>query len=320
MIDQLNYAPCGYFVMESDGKLLELNATLEEMLGRQIGDLNRAHILEILTTASKIYYQTYFLPLLSVQGTVNEIYLTLKCVKGNMPVLLNASIREENGQKRVECILVKMKIRDTYEDEILQEKRNIERSLQRVDEAYKNLEQILSEVNTKKKELEILNAELEDQAITDPLTGLKNRRYLLEEINKLVELRGAGSPMFSVLLIDIDHFKYVNDTFGHPVGDLVLQEVSLRLTESVRETDIVTRMGGEEFVVILPNTKQQQAMIIAEKLRATFEHNNWVSTPITISIGIGIFRTGDTSGSLLSKADVALYQSKQSGRNRVTVS
>jgi len=161
-------------------------------------------------------------------------------------------------------------------------------------------------------------------AVTDGLTGLYNRRYLNSHIDNLLLQLGPDGKSFSVILIDIDHFKLINDTHGHGAGDEVLREFSKRVQRSIRGVDLVARMGGEEFVVVMPDTGLGVACIVAERLRqAIAEHAFPVTTDgpaeikVTSSFGVAEAETGMSSSDLFGAADEALYDAKRSGRNQV---
>ncbi|OYQ37282.1 PleD family two-component system response regulator [Niveispirillum lacus] len=169
-------------------------------------------------------------------------------------------------------------------------------------------------------------------ALTDSLTGLFNRRYLSAHLPRLLDRSGGNNKPVSALLFDIDHFKVVNDTWGHGVGDEVLKEVAQRASRNLRNFDLVARLGGEEFVVIMPDTDANQAVAVAERHRRRIAEEPFtVSAPvgkidITISIGVALADwTLDADGkpesgdALLRRADTALYQAKRSGRNRVVM-
>jgi len=305
--------------MNRNGNIFEMNTTLQNILGQPELKWSGQHIHSLLTTPSRIYFQTYFLPLLDINGDVNEIYLTLKSEVGKIPVLMNAIEREIKGEKRIECVIVEMKIRDEYENELIQEKRNAESVIQKTDKAYESLQQLLIEVESKRSELEFINEKLISLALTDSLTGLKNRRYFEEQLLFFIELYTTSGRPFSLLAIDVDHFKRVNDTLGHPIGDLVLQEISLKLQQSGRPHDVIARIGGEEFMLILPETNLEMAYVIAESIRKIFEQSEWSYTPITISSGVSMVRQGDTTTTLIRRTDVALYKSKNEGRNKVSI-
>lgn len=177
----------------------------------------------------------------------------------------------------------------------------------------------MEHVEEKQHELVGLNEELQVLATTDALTGLKNRRYLQGKLEKMVASATEGRLCLSVLLIDVDHFKHVNDTYGHPAGDAVLQELSGKLRKYSRKGDLIARMGGEELIVVLPDTDQWEAADFAERLRLNIDRGPWKSVTVTVSIGVAGCQAEDTVASLLSRADEALYESKKKGRNRVSV-
>lgn len=161
------------------------------------------------------------------------------------------------------------------------------------------------------------------QSICDPLTALYNRRFMDEWLSCELPRSGRTRRPMSVLIADLDHFKRVNDTYGHECGDLVLREVGALLRSSVRESDIACRIGGEEFVLLLSETGLQDAMAIAEKLRGligalTVIYQDQPLGPITVSIGVAEYpRHGSSALLLLRAADSALYAAKTAGRNRV---
>ncbi len=159
-------------------------------------------------------------------------------------------------------------------------------------------------------------------ALTDSLTGVFNRRYINAHLPRLLERAIDGHKPVAVLLFDIDHFKVVNDSYGHTVGDEVLKEVSHRASRNLRTFDLVARLGGEEFVVILPDTDAEAALTVAERLRTRIADTLFKVTadvgeiPVTVSIGVAVGgRLGDTAEGLIRRADEALYEAKRAGRN-----
>lgn len=168
----------------------------------------------------------------------------------------------------------------------------------------------------------VLYQRMERLATTDGLTGLNNHRHFQEILSKELERAKRYKHPLSLLLMDIDHFKSFNDTYGHPVGDLVLKEIALCIQKSIRINDIPARYGGEEFTVIIPETTQANAMIIAERVRATIEkhviHSLEKQLRVTVSIGCATYPTQASSQQeLIDLADKALYYSKEHGRNQV---
>ncbi|MNP25795.1 Response regulator PleD [compost metagenome] len=180
------------------------------------------------------------------------------------------------------------------------------------------LELLHEEIEQKQEELIALNANLVELSVTDKLTGLKNRRYFQEKIEDQIILYRKVDKPFSVILLDIDHFKKVNDTWGHQTGDDVLERLAKILQAYSRKGDIVARYGGEEFVLILPDMDIDEAKAIAERLRTAVAGSIWNTGSITISIGIATFTPTDSNATILKKADQALYASKENGRNRIT--
>src|SRR5437762_3188439 len=155
-------------------------------------------------------------------------------------------------------------------------------------------------------------------AITDPLTGAFNRRQMDSRLAEAIQIaRRSGRPV-SVLLIDIDHFKRVNDERGHEAGDDVLKGLVALVKERSRQIDLMFRMGGEEFVVLLPATGEAEAAILAEELRASIASAPLLAgRPVTVSIGVSELRGDDDRESWIKRADAALYAAKNGGRNRV---
>jgi len=166
---------------------------------------------------------------------------------------------------------------------------------------------------------------LEHETLTDPLLGISNRRCLDRRLHDEVLRSQRHQLFFSLLMVDIDHFKKVNDTWGHQIGDLVLQHLVETLGGTLRQTDLIARFGGEEFVIMLPHTPEPESYKLAERLRRNVEKTPLIVTVegrpqelrITISIGSACLKDHDTVFDLLERADKAMYRAKQDGRNRV---
>lgn len=167
-------------------------------------------------------------------------------------------------------------------------------------------------------ELETINKHLEQQAMHDELTQLFNRRAFNQKLKTEMERAGRYNTPVSLLLLDIDKFKLVNDTWGHSYGDEVLRKVADLLQSALRSTDIAARYGGEEMAVILPNTGAEGAVAMAERCRTFIEEATWPHGQITASFGASTFRVGMESTAFIGGADAALYTSKKEGRNRST--
>lgn len=173
------------------------------------------------------------------------------------------------------------------------------------------------------EQLTEVNATLERLSLTDALTGVFNRRYLLSHLESVFAEAKRYARPFTAVLVDLDHFKQVNDTHGHLAGDEVLRVMARRLSQSLRSADVLGRYGGEEFLVILPETPVDAAAILGERLRHTVQvlpvHFGEAAIRVTASFGMAGFHPDQKDAhSLLEQADLALYRSKELGRNRVT--
>lgn len=170
------------------------------------------------------------------------------------------------------------------------------------------------------RKLSALNKELERLSVTDRLTGLFNRMKLDETFDTEIKLSIRYKNPFSIIMVDIDHFKEVNDSFGHQVGDKVLAEVAHLLQVNTRETDIVGRWGGEEFMVVCTRTDKDGVLKLTENLRQTFQDHKFpVVQSKTASFGVTTYQEGDKSNDLVARADEALYAAKKKGRNMVEI-
>ncbi|HEU0201975.1 MAG TPA: sensor domain-containing diguanylate cyclase, partial [Burkholderiaceae bacterium] len=170
-----------------------------------------------------------------------------------------------------------------------------------------------------------LREALRHEAIRDPLTGLYNRRFMDESLERVLRVAARAGRPLALAMIDIDHFKRLNDTFGHAAGDAVLKQVAAAISARVRASDLACRFGGEEIIVILPDTALDAAMVVAEALRTAVRGLALTDgarpiDPSTISLGVAAFpQHGATPAALMRAADAALYQAKGRGRDRVVM-
>jgi two-component system cell cycle response regulator len=161
-------------------------------------------------------------------------------------------------------------------------------------------------------------------AVTDGLTGLHNRRYMESHLVTLAEQAAMRGKPLALMMLDIDYFKSINDGYGHDAGDDVLREFAVRVRKSIRGIDLACRYGGEEFVIVMPETDLKVAGIVAERLRRSIAgepfavHSGAKRIEVTISIGLSMLeRKGEPVANVLKRADLALYRAKHDGRNRV---
>ncbi|MGD9946884.1 MAG: diguanylate cyclase [Desulfobulbus sp.] len=173
------------------------------------------------------------------------------------------------------------------------------------------------------KKLEEMNRNLYNKAVNDGLTGLRNKRFFQEAFEEIFARSLRSKNDISCLFFDLDHFKKVNDTCGHAFGDYVLKSIGQLVKKNIRIGDLAARFGGEEFVIVLPNTGLEQALIVAEKIRALVEAHHFSDQgchwPVTVSIGVSSFKADQpvSADSLLQLADQAMYLAKGGGRNKV---
>jgi diguanylate cyclase (GGDEF)-like protein len=186
----------------------------------------------------------------------------------------------------------------------------------------REIHRLNAEMAITNEKLAMANDKLKRMATTDELTGLLNRREAMQRLHSLWASEDRYGPQFSCIMVDVDHFKIFNDTYGHAAGDMVLREAAMVLRESVRTTDIICRVGGEEFLVLCPSVGAPGAAVCAEHLRTAIETHTFSlgekQLNVTISLGVAE-RTPHMTGTddLLKAADAALYAAKDAGRNQV---
>ncbi len=204
-------------------------------------------------------------------------------------------------------------------DGIIEETRTIKGSSSNLKERFFNATQ---EMESLRKDLD----EVQRQASTDGLTGLSNRRVFESRLAREALNSKQSKQPLCLIMVDIDHFKRVNDTYGHLVGDMVLKQAAELLQSSVKGRDMVARYGGEEFMLILPDTPLAGAVTVAEKICDYFQRNEWKRRdneqrigPVTVSQGVALYKYSENLDDFIKRVDDALYRSKTCGRNRVSV-
>ena len=285
----------------------------------------------------------------TIRSTVRAVYLAdilVNILFSDKPEVYHKQFRKEAGKllgltaESIETILEKvhLKVKEAGAyfnltikttksvQEILQEA-NIRLSLINLDYDQMNKQLILAKIHLEDltKELEKKNKTLDNLANIDGLTGAFNHRYFQIVLDQEINRAERHNTTISILLIDIDHFKKVNDTYGHQVGDFVLAEFSKTIQQNIRQYDILARYGGEEFIVILPETNGEDAEAVGEKLRAVIEQTPFQDSRETYHITASFGQASSTpatedgfkKSTLIQQADQALYEAKEKGRNRV---
>ena len=203
----------------------------------------------------------------------------------------------------------------------------VESLVQSAQEMKENNQALEARLNASKQEINQLQENLEvvrTESLTDPLTGLSNRKLFDDALSKSMSDAVERSEPLTLLMTDVDHFKNFNDTWGHLTGDQVLRLVAMSVKQNVKGQDTAARYGGEEFAVVLPNTVLRSALTVADHIRRAVMSKELMKRStgqnlgrVTISIGVATVRKGDTMQSLIARADACLYAAKRNGRNRV---
>ena len=285
------------FVLDDKERIIDANAVAQQWLGKSFAEILGKEPIEVFQKWPQLLQRFFFM-----ERTREEIE-----IPGDPPRTLETIITpiyNRTNQLEGRVILA-------YD---ITDRKKLEKDLKDTNES----------LQTQLQENERLRIQLQEQAIRDPLTGVFNRRYFAEALDKETARAVREKSPFSLIVLDVDFFKKVNDTYGHKCGDLVLQSLAKFLQENTRRSDIVCRFGGEEFVILMPDAAVQDAFERAERFRKEFalqvvEHEG-KHVKSTFSAGIASFPIHSDAGeTLLSMADLALYQSKADGRNRVTV-
>ncbi len=243
-----------------------------------------------------------------VTNTLEQIVLILLFISGVILIIM-FKVSSLLQQRLTAPIYVLV---DTMKD-ILKQNNYTKIITQKSDDEFQT---VFDGFNTMLNTIQKNKSELENLANTDSLTGLYNRRHFYELINPLLSILKRENKVSAILMLDIDKFKNINDTYGHDVGDKILKDVTRVTSKNIRESDIFARFGGEEFIVFLPNTNYKSAILVAQKVRKSIENIRSVQD-IKSTVSIGISEILDDVGVAIKEADIALYRAKENGRNRV---
>jgi diguanylate cyclase len=291
-----------------------LNQTINETISRN-GTLTPAEIDQI--------YETYLSPARLTDRLDNvggQIVDEIEQVMSMIDAAVGSATQYTESLAHATQDLGTAKDRDglrTIVETLVRATRDMEENNSRLENSLKASKQ---EINQLQVNLETVR----NESLTDPLTSLANRKYFDQALERFMTQSAANGEPMALLLIDIDHFKAFNDTFGHLTGDQVLRLVAIALKQNVKGQDVAARYGGEEFAIILPGTTLRAALTVADHVRravmtkelmkrSTGEHLGRV----TVSVGVAVLRKGESAQSVIERADNCLYAAKRCGRNRV---
>ncbi|SEL28350.1 diguanylate cyclase (GGDEF) domain-containing protein [Halomonas daqiaonensis] len=294
----LDLFPCGCMITPGMGEagsltIISANRYFEEVLGIPLQGLLHQPLVTLLTRASGIFFDSFMLPMLLHEGRCDEILLDIRTPSGErVPVIVN-TVLEASGEQLIYWSLFKATQRNRLDQELI----------------------------STRSRLEEKSAMLEELTRRDELTGLLNRRELRRRADLILAQSRRTDVSVAVLMLDIDHFKEINDTRGHAEGDRILEALGCLFRGQGREADIIARVGGEEFVFMASGLNEQEAVQAAQRLHELAGQVPMAGDPLTISIGISLSSgdSGLTYQELFKRADMALYEAKSEGRNRTLV-
>jgi len=285
-------------ILSPKGNIIDVNPGAEQLFGYRSYELKGRGIQLLLAEPDRSQYQAVLARLLQEEA-VTQIELPMLAHDGSvLSTELDSNPMWWHGERQYLWI-----VRDLSGRKQLEEKRN--------ESLFLDLLQNLSAKDE-------FAQEMARRAVTDPLTGAYNRARFDERLAEELDRVDRHKTSLTLILLDIDHFKKVNDTYGHPAGDHVLTELATIVRERLRSIDLFARWGGEEFAVLAPDTDDEGANHLAEKIRFAVEQHDFGEVGrVTVSMGVAGYRSGESAGQLLRRVDIALYQAKEAGRNRV---
>lgn len=323
--DQWGSFMSGYSPLKNgDGRYLvgmDMRATEVE------NKLYKLRVSGIISLIFSIIFALIFSKILSSHFYTPINLLISKCssiAKGDVGEIINIKTGDELEKLITAFNEMSVNLKKTYEDQrkAEEELRNSKELLEtKVEERTKELVELTKKLVNEISERKQVEERLARTATTDILTGIMNRRAMLEQLRYHSIRYHRNKIPFVILLIDIDYFKRINDTYGHDVGDEVLISIADLLIKSTRSQDLISRWGGEEFLILLPETKLKGGIIAGEKIRTRIGNERIkvkeLEISVTVSIGVSEFKDGQTIELCIKNADQALYEAKNSGRNKV---
>lgn len=315
----INQLPCPILVTDATGHILITNTNLLQLVGGTAEQWQNKTLEDLLPPASRIFLQTHLWPILYRETLVKEIHMQLyDSQKQRVPVLVNCQRNFWKGQESYYWVFFVAYERSQFEAELLKARSEAQQISEDLAQANIQLNDLHKQLSLHTEEIKAENNELSELSQTDLLTGLANRRALEITVANW-QLQSEVGACASVLLIDVDYFKKVNDEYGHDEGDRVLVELAHRFQSSIRLSDLAVRYGGEEFILWLPSVDRTGAEFTAQRVHKHISQVRVAGKAITISIGVATsMKTLDSKllQELITHADKAVYQAKSEGRNR----
>ena len=285
----LDSFPCGALVTNSSRVITYINSYFTKQLLWQPNDLIGKSVDVLFTLSSRIFFQSYLIPTLLHEKVCEEMQLIIFHADGRrIPITVNASLSADGG---IYWSLFNASKRDKLYEELIKTRET----------------------------LEIQAEKLKLLASTDELTELLNRREMKYRSSLMLEQAARSHYSVSLLMLDVDNFKKINDTMGHLEGDRVLKKLGQLLKEFGRKTDLISRFGGEEFLIMLPDTNKSDTLLLCRRLHKLIAEIKVGDSSLTVSIGVSICDEPISFIDLFTQADNAVYKAKSRGRNRTEV-
>lgn len=284
------------------GNIIAVNQRFIELVGYSEVELYGHHIEKVMNNSSKFFFHSMVYPKIRMEHEVSEVYLILE-TKGNERCTVTFHAQLFETEEVIDCFVVQDKQRMAHMEEI--------RSIN------KALEETLKEKTHLHEELIMANQKLKRYAEIDFLTGLYNRRVFVKKLKEMYQDFSVQARVFSICIFDVDYFKQVNDQYGHPVGDAVLVGIAETMRDFFDEDCLLARFGGEEFIVLLPDSNHIASYEKIEAFRQQIKRQKWQAVSVSISFGINTVDYPSEIDDLITGADQALYAAKDFGRDQV---
>lgn len=278
-----------------------VSPTAKESIGYEPDELIGKSILDIVTTESKMELLYYWKKRL--ESRINGKY--------DKVILYDVQIESKEGK----IIWHEVSVKPVFEDQSFLGYIGTSRDIS-------EKKALDNKITKYIKELKEKNSKLDELATLDMLTGAYNRRKFEYYVKECIEKNEKYGSPFSITIFDIDHFKRINDSYGHKKGDQILQEISAIVKRALRDTDRLFRWGGDEFIILLPDITLKNAYKVAKKVRSTIEKYDFgiQSKEVTVSLGLGEYKIGENLDQFVSRADTVLLEAKANGRNKIVLS